>query len=512
MAPLFEVRVFNLLLFFLLLGIPPSQSWAPQSDRELETLLQSARNGDAKSQLQLAALLQNGERVKKDEKEAVRWLMEAANQGDSSAQNQMGMRHEVGKGVEKDPKKAFFWYEKGATQGDSYAQYNLGLCYYAHGKGVPKNEIEAAKWFAASAEQGDARGQYCLGISYGDGSGVPKNEKKAVEWFLKAAEQGHVDATFNVAKAYQKGEGVDQDSRESFRWYQKAADLGDVESQSIVGWCFATGLGTPKNMKQALFWTRKAADQGNLHAQLNLAECYRDGEEGLMKDPKLAAKWYALAAAQEDPDGQYNLGSFYETGFGVAKDEKTALAWYSKAAAKGHVQAKEKILLIKNKKQPETPKVVRMKSPNESRGGEESQNSSSIFVNNLTKGIKLSEYVDTGYQSNFARPYDPQNSGKHDLQKGDLNLYALKAALEDALPQEKKAWASQKDRPQEIEKLTPLAEKGDAESQYLLGCYYEAKNPQNINEAVAWYSRSAEQGYENAKEKLRSLEKKEEVK
>jgi len=507
MTPLFEVRVFNLFLFFLLLGIPPSQSWAPQSDRELETLLQSARNGDAKSQLQLAALHQNGERVKKDEKEAVRWLMEAANQGDSSAQNQMGMRHEEGKGVEKDPKKAFFWYEKGATQGDSYAQYNLGLCY-AHGKGVPKNEIEAAKWFAASAEQGDARGQYCLGISYGDGSGVPKNEKKAVEWFLKAAEQGHVDATFNVAKAYQNGEGVDQDSRESFRWYQKAADLGDVESQSIVGWCFATGLGTPKNMKQALFWTRKAADQGNLHAQLNLAECYRNGEEGLMKDPKLAAKWYALAAAQEDPDGQYNLGSFYETGFGVAKDEKTALAWYSKAAAKGHVQAKEKILLIKNKKQPETTKIVQMKSPNPRREGQESQTFSTDFVKTAKRGVKLSEYVDAGYRYNFERPNDPQNFGNRDLPKGDFNLYTIKAALEEALAREEKARDAQKDRPQDIEKLTLLAEKGDAESQYLLGVYYETKNPQNINDAFVWYSRSAEQGHEGAKEKLRSLEKK----
>lgn len=503
MTPLFEVRVFYHFLFCTLLCVSPNQSWAPQPDLHVESLLQSARREDAKSQLQLEALHQNGEGVKKDEKEAVRWLMEAANRGDSSAQNQMGMRHEEGKGVEKDPKKAFFWYEKGACQGNSYAQYNLGLCY-ADGKGVPKNEIEAAKWFAASAEQGNAWGQYCLGIAYGDGSGVPKDEKKAVEWILKAAEQGHIDATFDVAKAYQNGWGVEQDPKESFRWYQKAADLGDVESQSIVGWCFATGLGTPKNMKQALFWTRKAAEQGNLHAQLNIAECYKNGEEGLTKDPKLAARWYALAAAQEDPDGQYNLGNFYEMGFGVAKDEKTALEWYSKAAAKGHVQAKEKILLIKNENQPETTKIVRMKSTNESRGGEESQNSSPNFVYIARKGIKLSQYVDAGYRYNFERPNDPQNVGNRDLPKGDLNLYAMKAALEDALAREEKA----RDAQQDIERLTLLAEKGDAEAQYLLGVYYETKNPQNINDAFVWYSRSAEQGHEGAKEKLRSLEKK----
>jgi len=507
MTSLFEVRVFNLFLLFLLLCLPLNQSWAPQAGHKVETLLQSARRGDAKSQHQLAALHQNGKGVKKDEKEAVSWLMKAANQGDSSAQNQMGIRYEEGRGVEKDPKKAFFWYEKGATQGNSCAQHNLGLCY-ADGKGVPKDKIEAAKWFAASAEQGNAWGQYCLGVSYGDGSGVPKNKKKAVEWFLKAAEQGHIDATFNIAKAYQNGNGVDQDSQESFRWYQKAADLGDVESQSIVGWCFATGLGTPKIMKQALFWTRKAAEQGNLHAQLNLAECYKNGEEGLTKDPKLAARWYALAAAQEDPDGQYNLGSFYETGFGVAKDEKTALEWYSKAAAKGHVLAKEKILLIKNKKQPETTKIVRMKSPSPRREDQESQTFSTDFVKTAKRGVRFSEYVDAGYRYNFERPNDPQNVGNRDLPKGEFNLYAIKVALEDALAREEKTRDAQKDRPQDIEKLTLLAEKGDAESQYLLGVYYETKNPQNINDAFVWYSRSAEQGHGGAKEKLRSLEKK----
>lgn len=228
-----------------------------------------------------------------------------------------------------------------------------------------------------------------------------------------------------------------------------------------------------------------------------------------MKDPKLAVKWYALAAAQEDPDGQYNLGSFYETGFGVANDEKTALEWYSKAALNGHVQAKEKILLIKKVKQPETAKAVRLKSPNENRGGQEPRTFSNNFVKTATKGINPSGYIDAGYSYNFASPGDPQISDSRDFQKGDFNLYAVKASLENALAQEKKARALPKDCQPDMANITLLAQKGDAESQYLLGCYYEEKGPQNINEAAAWYSRSAEQGHEGAKEKLRSLKRKE---
>lgn len=49
-----------------------------------------------------------------------------------------------------------------------------------------------------------------------------------------------------------------------------------------------------------------------------------------------AAKLYAEAASQNDPEGHAGLANAYLTGRGVAKDEKLALQHFSKAAELGH--------------------------------------------------------------------------------------------------------------------------------------------------------------------------------
>lgn len=41
---------------------------------------------------------------------------------------------------------------------------------------------------------------------------------------------------------------------------------------------------------------------------------------GVSKDQAEAVKWYAKAAAQDYALGQYNLGTMYESGFGVEKN------------------------------------------------------------------------------------------------------------------------------------------------------------------------------------------------
>ncbi len=52
-------------------------------------------------------------------------------------------------------------------------------------------------------------------------------------------------------------------------------------------------------------------------------------------------KWFRKAAEQGDPYGQYDLGTMYERGKGVAKDLFEAMQWYKKAAEQGNEEAKE---------------------------------------------------------------------------------------------------------------------------------------------------------------------------
>jgi uncharacterized protein len=56
-----------------------------------------------------------------------------------------------GQGVRQNYAEAVKWYRKAAEQGYAWAQYNLGFMYF-HGQGVPQDYAEAAKWGRKAAE------------------------------------------------------------------------------------------------------------------------------------------------------------------------------------------------------------------------------------------------------------------------------------------------------------------------------------------------------------------------
>ena len=55
--------------------------------------------------------------VKKDYKEAARWVRKAADQGDAQAQYNLGTICETGRGVKQELEEALAWYIKAAKQG-----------------------------------------------------------------------------------------------------------------------------------------------------------------------------------------------------------------------------------------------------------------------------------------------------------------------------------------------------------------------------------------------------------
>lgn len=80
------------------------------------------------------------------------------------------------------------------------------------------------------------------------------------------------------------------------------------------------------------------AKQGNVQAQFNLGSCYYHGK-GVAQNHKEAVKWFRLAAGQELAEAQYNLGICYVTGDGIEKDIQQAKEWIKKAARNGNEQA-----------------------------------------------------------------------------------------------------------------------------------------------------------------------------
>lgn len=83
----------------------------------------------------------------------------------------------------------------------------------------------------------------------------------------------------------------------------------------------------------------RMAQDGDIDAQMNLAYIYLYGTNGVKTDYKKSAKYYEMAAAQNNPVALNNLGSLYFNGIGVTKDIRKALNLFEEAAALGNENA-----------------------------------------------------------------------------------------------------------------------------------------------------------------------------
>jgi TPR repeat protein len=83
----------------------------------------------------------------------------------------------------------------------------------------------------------------------------------------------------------------------------------------------------------ATIW-QPLAESGDPRAQYNLGSLYYDGQ-GVAQDKTLAIKWWGDAAAQGVIEAQHNLGLVYLSGDGADKDIEKARFWIERAAIAG---------------------------------------------------------------------------------------------------------------------------------------------------------------------------------
>ena len=233
--------------------------------KEIKTLIDKAKGGDAEAQFELAKKYFIGDGVPEDKVKAVKLCQKAAEQGIASAQCSLGICYMRGEGISQDKTEAVRWWRKAAEQGHAGSQYNLGLCFMK-GDGVSQDKREALKLWQKAAEQGHAVAQYNLGLCYYDGYGVSENKKEGIKWLRKAAEQRIMNAQYSLGICYFWGSGVPQDYTEAAKWYRMAAEQGKAEAQCNLGGCYYYGKGVPEDKAEAVRWWRKAAEQGNENA------------------------------------------------------------------------------------------------------------------------------------------------------------------------------------------------------------------------------------------------------
>jgi TPR repeat protein len=118
---------------------------------------------------------------------------------------------DLGEGVTADPREAFQWISRAADQGSPRALVSLGVLY-ATGRGVAQDFARSMFHYRAAARLGQAHGFYGVGVLYAHGQGVETDPQESLAWMLCAAtlgdgdaqsasEQYHLDSTATFAAA-----------------------------------------------------------------------------------------------------------------------------------------------------------------------------------------------------------------------------------------------------------------------------------------------------------------------
>jgi uncharacterized protein len=135
---------------------------------------------------------------------------------------------------------------------------------------------------------------------------------------------------------------------------QLAADQGNVLAQWKLGSMYANGDGVPKDSARAFEYfsrvvnTHSTDDPHTPQARLvasayvALGQYYLEGipNSPISADPGRARELFTYAASYfADADAQYDLGRLYLSGKGAPADPRLAARWFGLAANKGHYEA-----------------------------------------------------------------------------------------------------------------------------------------------------------------------------
>ena len=121
-----------------------------QYQNAYEYFLKSANSGNSQAAHNLAIMYHNGDGVKKDTTESIKWLQIASDAKNPYAMTQLGNNYMNGLGVPKDYKKAIALFTEAALLDNPQAAYNLGYMYTI-GMGVPINNETGASWYEKAA-------------------------------------------------------------------------------------------------------------------------------------------------------------------------------------------------------------------------------------------------------------------------------------------------------------------------------------------------------------------------
>jgi TPR repeat protein len=169
-----------------------------------------------------------------------------------------------------------------------------------------------------------------------------KDYTRARELCAKLAEEGHAHARYMLGMMHSFGEGGPSDPAAAARHYRLAADAGHTVAQYCLAALHAQGRGVPQDYAEAMRWYRKAAEGGDPDALFKIGVMFANAE-GVEKDMAEAERWWRQAADKGHHPAMLFLGHLYG-GLNHEAVPGEAAAWYLKAWQAGSKEAATSLL------------------------------------------------------------------------------------------------------------------------------------------------------------------------
>lgn len=242
--------------------------------------------------------------------------------------------------------QGFLQIEPNSKKLKPYVQYRIGKMF-CYGLGTEQDYEKAFEWFERSAKQKNKFAQFSLANLYYYGSGVEKDLSQAFLWYQRSSSQGQPYAAYSIAQMYRYGEYVTKDNDTAQRYYKQAlSGFLKIESDDManddlfykLGQMFKFGLGTDSDVTKAIEYFRRSAEMNNKNGLFEYGKALLIGEH-IPQDTDSALKILEKAVKLKNSNAKRFLALEYISGEHLEQDIEKGIALLTECADSGDVIA-----------------------------------------------------------------------------------------------------------------------------------------------------------------------------
>ena len=284
-----------------------------------------------------------------DFKKAEQLLLSESQRGNVLAVYDLGKLYSTDKLGERDEETSIAKYTR-ALQGflqiepnskklKPYVQYRIGKMF-CYGLGTEQDYEKAFEWFERSAKQKNKFAQFSLANLYYYGSGIEKDLSQAFLWYQRASSQGQPYAAYSIAQMYRYGEYVTKDNDTAQRYYKQAlSEFLKIENDDManddlfykLGQMFKFGLGTDSDVTKAIEYFRRSAEMNNKNGLFEYGKALLIGEH-IPQNTDSAVKLLEKAVKLKNSNAKRFLALEYISGEHLEQDIEKGITLLTECA------------------------------------------------------------------------------------------------------------------------------------------------------------------------------------